>query len=248
MLARGAAPAQQPSPSSNDDDVVGDEPDGDDDDDDDAFDRKSGFEYTGSAGQHQPQEPPGSAITQRETTFVPEPGIDSPSITHFSQPHAPLEMPPGPVSFFDPHWTGAMGPVQTYPSLPTPGSDDCLSWFDDPFVASTSTVVGNSQPPSSSSWWTKSPMDEQQQQQHCFPNSVPFDLGFQDNMPEDSRRKGSKGPIESTGGNPPTGEGGTEEKGSVTLTLSQVHPDVAQEIMGSVLKHSAGLKIRVHCQ
>lgn len=37
---------------------------------------------------------------------------------------------------------------------------------------------------------------------------------------------------------------GKERKGSVTLTLDQVDPTVAHEIMGSMLKHSAGLKVR----
>lgn len=35
-----------------------------------------------------------------------------------------------------------------------------------------------------------------------------------------------------------------EQKGSVTLTLDQVDPSVAHEIMGSMLKHSAGLKVQ----
>ena len=226
MLARGSVPAQQPSPTSNDDDVVGDGPDGDDDDDDDACDGSSECEYTGSAGQHQPQEPSGTAVTQQETITTPEPGIDSPSITHFQQPHAPLAIPQGTGAFFGPHWTGATGQVQSYQELPTPGGES-LSRFDS-FEVSTSTVAG-SQP----SWWTKSPMDG-----HFFHNSEPLDIGFLDmaGSSDDSRGKGH---IES--GNT-TRE--NEEKGRVTLTLSQVNPDVAQEIMGSVLKHSAGLKIR----
>lgn len=228
MLARASVSAQQSSPSSNNDDVVGDGPDGDDDDDDDACDGSSECEYTGSARLHQPQEPSGTAVTQQETIVAPEPGIDSLSITHIQQPHAPLKIPQGTGSFFDPNWTGATGQVQTYQELPTPGSD-CLSWTD-PFEVSNSTVAG-SQP----SWWTKSPMDE-----HCFHNSKPFDIGFLD-MPGSSDDSRDKGHIESNSGNT-TWE--NEKKGSVTLTLSQVDPGVAQEIMGSVLKHSAGLKIR----
>ncbi|MCJ1269494.1 hypothetical protein MMC22_009386 [Lobaria immixta] len=230
MLARRSVSAQQPSLSSIDDDVVGDgsDRDDDDDDDDDTCERSSECEYTGSVGLHHPQEPSGTAVTQQETTVAPEPGIDSSSIMHFQQPHAPLETPQGTGSFFDPSWTGATGQVQTYPELPTPGSD-CLSWLS-PFEVSTSTVTG-SQP----SWWTKSPMDE-----HSFHNSEPFDIGFLD-MPRSSDGSRGKGQIESNGENT-TWE--NEKKGSVTLTLSQVDPDVAQEIMGSLLKHSAGLKIR----
>lgn len=228
MLARGSVSAQQPSPSSNDDDVIGDGPDRDDDDDDDACDGSSECEYTGSAGLHQPQEPSGTAITQQETIVAPESGIDSPSMTHLRQPHAPLEIPQNTGSFFDTDRTGATGQIQTYPELPTPVSD-YRSWFN-PFEVSTSTVAG-----SQTSWLTKSPVDE-----HCFPNSECFDIGLLD-MPGSSDDSRGKGHIESNGGNT-TWE--YEKKGSVTLTLTQVEPDVAQEIMGSVLKHSAGLKIR----
>lgn len=228
MLARGSVSAQQPSPSSNDDDVVGDGPDGGDENENDACDGSSECGYTGSAGLHQPQEPSGTAVTQQGTILAPEPGMDSPRITHFQQPHAPLEIPQGTGSFFAPNWTGATGQVQSYQQLPTPGSDR-LSWFD-PFEVSTSTVA-DSQP----SWWTKSPMDE-----HCFHNSEPFDIGFLD-MPGSSDDARGKGHIESNGRNT-TWE--NEKKGNVTLTLSQVDPDVAQEIMASVLKHSAVLKVR----
>ena len=225
MFARSSVLAQQPSPSSNDDDLVGDGPDGDDDDDNDACDGSSECEYTGSADFHQPQEP---SRAQQQMIVAPEPGIDSPSITRFQQPHALLETPQDIDQFFDPNWTGATGQVQTYQELPTPGSD-CLSWFD-AFEVSTPSVAG-SQP----SWWTKSPMHE-----HCFHNSEPFDIGFLD-MPRSSDESRGKGHLESNGGNT-TGE--NQKKGSVTLTLNQVDPDVAQEITGSVLKYSAGLKIR----
>ncbi len=109
MLASGSVSAQQPSPSSNDDDVGGDGPDGGDDNDNDACDGSFRCGYTGSAGLHQPQEPSGTAVTQQETIVAPEPGIDSPSIAHFQQPHAPLEIPQGNRSFLDPSLVGAPG-------------------------------------------------------------------------------------------------------------------------------------------
>ena len=88
LLARDPVSAQQPSQSSNDDHVVGDGPDGDDDDDDDdddkdACDRSSEYEYTGSAGLDQSQEPSETAVTQQETIVAPESAIDSRTIAHF---------------------------------------------------------------------------------------------------------------------------------------------------------------------
>ena len=227
MLARGSVTAQQSSPSSNDDDVIGDGPDGDDDDDD-ASDGNSECEYTGSAGLHQPHEPSRTAVIQQKPSVALEPGIDSPSITHFQQSRASLEIPQDAGSILDPNWTGFTAQVQTYPELPTPSSD-CLSWFDPPEV-STSTVA-SSQP----SWWTESPVDE-----HYFQNSEPFDIGLL-GMPGSGDDARGRGHIESNGGNNTLDH---DRKGSATLTLRQVDPDVAQEIMGSLLKHSAALKIR----
>ena len=230
MLAGDRVSVQQPSPSSNDDDVVGDRPDEhDDDDDNDACDGSSEYECTGSAEMDQSQEPSGAAVTQQETINVPDCGLDSSSITHFQQPHTPLGVPQGTGSYFDPNWTDATGQIQTYQELPTPGSDS-LSCFGSFEAASTSTAAG-SQP----SWWTESPMHE-----HCFHNSEPFDIGLFD-TPRSSDDSRGKVHVESNGGNTPLEN---ERKASVTLTLSQVDADVAQEIMESVLKHSAGLKIR----
>lgn len=229
MLASSSTLAQLPSPGSNDDDLVGDEPDGDDDGGNDACDGCSDCEYTGSANFHRPQEPSEAAATPVQQTIVaPEPGMYSPSVTHFQQPHALVEIPQGTGSLFEPDWTGATGQVQTNQEPPTPVSN-CLSWLDS-FEVSTPTVA-SSQP----SWWTKSPMDE-----YCFHHSEPFDIGFLD-MPGSSDDSRGKGHIESNGGNP---TGKHQKKGSVTLTLNQVDPDVAQKITGSVLKHSAGLKIQ----
>ena len=229
MLASSSVLAQQPSPGSNDDDLVGDGSDGDDDGDNDAGDGCSDCEYTGSANFHRPQEPSEATVTQAQQTIVAtEPEIDDPSVTRFQQPHTLLEIPQGTGSLFEPNWTDSTGQVQTYQELPTPGSD-CLSWLDS-LEVTTPTVAG-SQP----SWWTKSPMDE-----HCLHNSEPFDVGFLDMLSsrDDSRGKGH---IESNG-RKATGE--NQKKGSVTLTLNHVDPEVAQEITGSVLKHSAGLKIQ----
>ena len=230
MLARGSVVAQQPSPSSNDDDLMGGGPDGDDDDDDDdgASDGNSESEYTGSAGLRQPHGPSGTSVTQQEPSVVSEPGTDSLSITRFQQARGLMEMPQDSGSIIDPSWTGFAGQAQTYRELTTPGSN-ALSWFD-PLEVSTSTTAG-SQP----SWWTKSPVDE-----HRFHNSEPFDIGLF-GMPGSNDDLKGRGHVESSGR---SNTWDNDRKGSVTLTLSQVDPDVAQEIMGSLLKHSAALKIR----
>ena len=74
----------------------------------------------------------------------------------------------------------------------------------------------------------------------CFQSSEPFETGLFD-VPGSNDDSRCNVHVESNGGNTSWEK---ERKGSVTLTLSQVDADVAQEIMGSVLKHSAGLKIR----
>jgi hypothetical protein len=79
-----------------------------------------------------------------------------------------------------------------------------------------------------------------------FHSAGSFDQAMFD-MPDDngepSRRVGEMSCADRStqrGSSPGT----SRKKGSVTLTLSQVNPDVAHEIMGSVLKHSSELKIR----
>ena len=202
--------------------------DDDNDDDNDACDGSSEYEYAGSAGLNQGQEPSATAIIQQEAIVTSESELNSRNITHFQQSQAPLGILQGTGSYFDPIWTGAMGQIQTYQELPTPGSDS-LSCFDQ-FEASTSNMAGS--PPS---WWTDSPMHED-----CFQSSEPFEIGLFD-IPASNDDSRCNVHVESNSGNTSWEK---ERKGSVTLILSQVDADVAQEIMGSVLKHSAGLKIR----
>ncbi|KAL8793051.1 MAG: hypothetical protein Q9195_004362 [Heterodermia aff. obscurata] len=227
MRARGSISAPQPSPISNDDDVLNEEP-GRDDEDDDTYDGSSECDYTGSAQLQEPRGHTAITLTRQEATVAREPGISAQSITHFQQPLTPLEIPQGTGSLCDVNWTGATGQSQTYQELPTPFNDN-LSGYD-PFEESTPIFAG-SQP----SWWTNSPMDE-----HYFHNVDPSDVGFLDLSGSSDNPNGKEHPDSNDGS--ATWE--NEKKGSITLTLSQVDSDVAQEIMRSVLKHSARLKIR----
>ena len=229
MLARGSVLAQQSSPSCNDDDddVASQGPGRNDEDDNDTCDGSSECDYTRSVELQESRRPSGITLTQQQAARAPGPGTNTPGITQFQQPRTLLEIPQGTG---DMNWTSAIGQAQTqtYQGLPTP-LNDCHSWFD-PFEVST-PVAGGSQP----SWSTKSPMDE-----HYFHNVEPFNIGFLD-WPGSGDNPKDKDHSDSNDGNT-TWE--KEKRGSITLTLSQVDSDVAQEIMGSVLKHSASLKIR----
>lgn len=206
-----------------------------DDDDEDACDDSSEYDYTGSSELHQAPELSRTAISQQEISISSELKIDGMDIAHFQQPHASLETHKGATSMFEPHWTGTTGQIQTYGELPTPGSDS-LSWFN-PLEVTTSQAAASQTP-----WLARSPMDEQ-----YFQNSGPLDIGYFDipGSKDDSRSKecveNSVSPNAYIHGEN-TRE--NKKKGSVILTLSQVDPHIAHEIMGSVLKHSAGLKIQ----
>ena len=200
----------------------------DDEDDNGTCEGSSESEYTGSAETQGPWEPTGFALTRQQASVAPELEINTPSITHFQQPLTPLDIPQSTGSLCEMDWTGAAGQGQTYQELPAPLSD-CLSWFD-PLDVSTPNIAG-SQP----SCWTKGPMDE-----HYFHNVEPFDTRCLD-LPGSSDSPKGKVHSDSNDGNTTRKN---EKKGSITLTLSQVDSDVAQEIMGSVLKYSASLKIR----
>ena len=76
-------------------------------------------------------------------------------------------------------------------------------------------------------------------EEHCFRDPEPFDIGFFD-TPGSSDEPRNNGHVESNGGDTTVEY---EKRDSVILILNQVNPHVAQEIMGSVLKHSVGLKL-----
>ena len=207
---------------------------GNGEDDNGTCEGSSESEYTGSAELQEPWGPPtGSALTRlQQSNVTPEPGIHTPSTTHFEQTLTSLDIPQDTGSLScDMNWTGATGQAQTDQALPTPLSD-YFSGFDpfEPFEVSTPNIAG-SQP-----WcWTKGPMDERDSH-----NAEPFDIGCLD-LPGSSDH--SKDKAHSDGSDENTAWENAK-KGSITLTLSQVDSVVAQEIMGSVLKHSASLKIR----
>ncbi|KAI9677124.1 MAG: hypothetical protein M1822_008233 [Bathelium mastoideum] len=227
-LSRGSVAAQQPSP--NVDDMSNDGPQRDErgevDDDDDAHDNTIEFDLTGSS----------DAMALQDISISSDYKIDDAMGTaQFQEPPSISVTQISTSSMFEPQLTDTARQVQIYGELPTPASET-LSWFD-PLETTTPHGVA-----SQTSWSGKSTMDEP-----LFQNSGFCDIGCFD-VPGNRGESRSVGCVENSSNtsayihNENAGE--HRKKGSVTLTLSQVDPYIAQEIMGSVLKHSAGLKIQ----
>ncbi|KAL9095876.1 MAG: hypothetical protein Q9165_001873 [Trypethelium subeluteriae] len=237
-LSRRPTPAQQPSPPSDDEDMVNGGPQGghgEEEDDEDASDDGSECRYTVLSELHQAQNPSSTAMAEQEMSISSELKVDPISIAHFQQPHAHLEAHLTTNSIFEPHWSGTARQDQTYEELSTPYSGS-PTWFN--ALEATASNAAASQ----ISWFAKSATDEQMFQAHDI-----LDDGYLD-IPGSKERPSSKEHVESSASTCAYAHGETarevKQKGSVTLTLNQVDPYIAHEIIGSVLKHSAGLKIQ----
>ncbi|ETS86537.1 hypothetical protein PFICI_00365 [Pestalotiopsis fici W106-1] len=115
-------------------------------------------------------------------------------------------------------WTGSQEHLQSNSDLLTPESA-CISWLD-PFQASVASNFASPQ----YQWWSGTPTDEL-----GFQNTESLDLGYF-SLPE--------------------GDGNPSSRESVQDSLDLVddsphdNPDVARRIIGSVLEHGEGHKIR----
>lgn len=172
----------------------------------------------------------------RDILVDPDLGVGSPSVAGFQQTHGILMTPDSAGTMFDQNWVGSTENMQNHQELPVP-DNDWLSWYS-PFEGSSSTASGSQFP-----WWENGPVD-----QHCFPSSVSSDAGIFEVAGRVGDINGMGGLESNIHASIGMHSGDTvlenEQKGSATLTLDQVDPNVAHEIMGSMLKHSAGLKIR----
>ncbi|KAJ5512745.1 hypothetical protein N7463_002297 [Penicillium fimorum] len=139
-------------------------------------------------------------------------------------------------TILDQSWFGSATNMQNQQGLSVP-YNDCLSWSD-PFQVSSLTTSGSEFP-----WWENGTMD-----QHCFPRSVSPHAAVceGDREAEDICSMGGPGVYVDADIEMQSGDAvlENEQKGSVILTLNGVDPSVAHEIMGSILTHSAGLRVR----
>ncbi|KAI9667685.1 MAG: hypothetical protein M1821_000502 [Bathelium mastoideum] len=227
-LSRGSVATQQPSP--NGDDMSNDEPQRDErealDDDDDAHDNTIEFDLAASSDAMAPHDISISSNFKMD---------DAMGIAQFQQPHSVSVTQIGTGSRFEPRLTDTARQVQVFGELPTPVSET-LSWFD-PLETTTPHGVA-----SQTSWLGKSTMDQPLFQTPGFSDigcfDVPGSRGESRSVECLEKSSNTSAYIHSENA------GEHRKKGSVTLTLSRVDPYIAQEIMGSVLKHSAGLKIQ----
>jgi hypothetical protein len=171
----------------------------------------------------------------RDILVDPDLGVEFSSVSGFQDTHELPMIPNSAAAILDQSWFGSATEMQNQQRLSVP-YDDWLSWSN-PFEGSPLTTSGSQLP-----WWENSPAD-----QHCFPSSVsPLVEVCVGGKVENISSTGGPGvnvdaSIEMQAGDAVLRN---EQKGSVTLTLNGVDPNVAHEIMGSILKHSAGLRVQ----
>ncbi|KAJ9302073.1 hypothetical protein DTO271G3_939 [Paecilomyces variotii] len=210
-------PAQLQTPGSNEDEMVLCR---DENADDNTSDDRSECEYTDG----------------RDIPVDPDLGVGSSSVAGFQHTHGSLTTAYSAGTTFGQNWAGTTNYMQHHQEPPVP-DNDWLSWCS-PFEGSSPTTSSSQIP-----WLENGPAA-----QHCFPSSILSDTGV-------FEVSGNSGLINSMGGLGSNMDTSTRmhdgdmflengQKGNITLTLDQVDPNVAHEIMGSVLKQSTGLKIR----
>ncbi|KAJ6180057.1 hypothetical protein N7519_010518 [Penicillium mononematosum] len=168
----------------------------------------------------------------RDILVDPDLGVKFSSVSGFQDTHELPMIPNSAGAILDQTWFGPATDMQNQQRLSVP-FNDWLSWSN-PFEGSPLDTSGSQLP-----WWENGPAD-----QHCFPGSVGVcEVG---GKVENISSMGGSGVNVDTSIEMQAGDAAleNEQKGSVTLTLNEVDPTVAHEIMGSILKHSAGLRVR----
>ncbi|KAJ5598870.1 hypothetical protein N7537_008954 [Penicillium hordei] len=180
--------------------------------------------------------PEATYIDARDMLVDPDLRVEFSSDSSFQHTHEFPMIPNSANTILDQSWFGCATNMQNQQGLSVP-HNDCLSWSD-PFQVSSLTSSGSQFP-----WWENGTADH-----HGFPSSVSSHAAVCEvgGKAEDISSMGGPGAyvdasIEMQGGDAVLEN---ERKGSVILTLNEVDPTVAHEIIGSILKHSAGLRVR----
>ncbi|KAK1657133.1 hypothetical protein BDP55DRAFT_686730 [Colletotrichum godetiae] len=218
-----------------------------DGDGDDVSDEGFESELTDSRGKQKHQLLINMDLLSEEPVEATELGAASTIMSDYQQPHTFLEVPalelPGSAfNMFDPSCIGNSDHSSANSASLTPDTD-WTSWLNS--LEADTSVSPDSRP----SWW-----DEGSTEQHYFHDSG-YGSSIDVNMASISHsnhgpraRKHVKGeasprasvrPVART--EDPLRDNG--QMGLITLSLDQVDPIIANEIIGSVLKHSAGLRI-----
>lgn len=241
----------QSLPDANDEEMANNSPDGNDEescdgDGDDVFDEGSESGMAEPRGDQKHQLLIDMSLLSEETVKATELGAASMIMPNYQHSDTflavpALESPGSTFNMFDPSCVGTSDHSSLNSAIQTPDSD-WMSWLNS--LEADTSVSPESRP----SWW-----DEGSTDQHYFHNSGygSSDVnmaGIPDGNNSSRARKRVKGEASPRASLRPGARDENPAKdnvqmGLVTLSLDQVDPIIANEIIGSVMKHSAGLKI-----
>lgn len=210
--------SRNPSPTIAEYDTVGEDLERNEHENSDVelYDGSSESDETGSGSIYHPQTPSEMIIGQPQTSASSASCLASP---RFQQPLTPMTMNDAGNACPDLSWSGSTAHLQPYSELSTPNSDAILSL--DPLQ------------PKPSSWLHTTFIDEDMFDKENILDFEMFDMPGLCNDSNDA----VQGEIDDSAIQ-------NKDGGNVTVTLTQVDPDIAMEIMGSVLKYSKRLKIQ----
>ncbi|KAG7084149.1 hypothetical protein JMJ78_0009588 [Colletotrichum scovillei] len=250
--SNGSNSSSRSLPETNDEEMANNSPDVNDEDEscdgdgDDVFDEGSECEMTDSSGNQKPQLLMDMSLLSEEPVDATELGPTStimPGYRHSDTFLAvpALELPSTTFNMFDPSCIGTSDHSSGNSAIQTPDSD-WMSWLNS--LETDTSVSLESRPP----WWDEGPIDQSYFHDSSYGSFDVNTAGISDTIHISRARKRVKGetsPRASLG--PVTRAENTSkdngQMGLVTLSLDQVDPIIANEIIGSVMKHSAGLKI-----
>ncbi|KAK1710502.1 hypothetical protein BDP67DRAFT_491547 [Colletotrichum lupini] len=239
-------------PETHDEEMASSSPDVNDEDEscegdgDDGFDEGSECEMTDSSGNQKHQLVMDMSLLSEEPVEATELGPTSTIIPDYRHSDTflavpALELPGTTFDMFDPSCIGTSDHSSGNSAIQTPDSD-WMSWLNS--LENDTSVSLESRP----SWWDEGPTDQSYFHDSSYGSFDVNTAGISDTIHISRARKRVKGeasPRASLGSvtraeNPSKDNG---QMGLVTLSLDQVDPIIANEIIGSVMKHSAGLKI-----
>ncbi|KAK7451918.1 myb family transcription factor [Colletotrichum acutatum] len=250
--ANGSNSSLQSLPETNDDEIANNNPNGNDEeescdgDGDDVSDEGSESELTDSSGNQKHQLLIDISLLSEEPVEATELGAASAIMPNYRHSDTflavpALELPGSTFNIFDPTCMRTSDHSSVNSAIRTPDSD-WMSWLNS---LETDTSVS---PDTRPSWWDEGPTDQNYFHDSSYGSSDVNMAGISDSIHSPRARKRVKGeasPRASLGpvarAEYPSRDNG--QMGLVTLSLDQVDPIIANEIIGSVMKHSAGLKI-----
>ncbi|KAK2037947.1 hypothetical protein LZ31DRAFT_155467 [Colletotrichum somersetense] len=264
ILGRRSRHAQAKDPNSSpqslpdaiDEEMAKNGPDGDDEgeencngDGDNSFDEGSESELTDSSGKQKHQFLMDMDLLAEEPVKAAELGAAHTIVANYQHSHTSRVAPAldlqgniiSTLEMFDPSPIDTPDHSSANSVSPTPDSD----WISWPNSLDADTSVW---PDSGPSWWDEGPAGQNCLHDFGYGGSDFNMAGISDGNHSPGARNRVKAPT-SPRASPRPGTRAEKPRrdsgpmGLVTLSLDQVDPIIANEIIGSVLKHSAGLKI-----